>query len=331
MNSIPSIYLREEWQLNQIKLFKPSQLELSAEKKNSLIKSKLLRNWQFQVFLLPILVLYTTFTIFPLFKSFYYSFTNFNGYNKNFDFIGLKNYIDLFKDDAIVSSISFTILFALLSTILVTVFAIPLAILLDQKFFGKNLQKAIFFFPSIPSALLLGYIWSFILAPVSSGVLNSFLGKLFHIQAIPWLSDPIFAKISTLIVTVWSSTGWHAVLYLAFLQAIPKDYYEAAIIDGASRLQQFKHITLPLLAPAMTVSVMLLLTSGLKVFDLPFALTKGGPGFSTYTITQVIMLRGVTELKYGLASAMSIVFFLIVALIAFLQTRLMQKREDSIQ
>jgi raffinose/stachyose/melibiose transport system permease protein len=317
--------------LNQIKSLNTSQLELAAKKKTSIIKSKLFRNWQFQVFLLPILVLYTTFTIFPLVKSFYYSLTNFNGYNKNFDFIGLKNYIDLFKDDAILSGISFTVFFAIISTILVTVCAIPLAIVLDQKFFGKNVQRAIFFFPSIPSALLLGYIWSFILAPVSTGVLNSFLEKWFHINAIPWLSDPVFAKISTLIVAVWTNTGWHAVLYLAFLQAIPRDYYEAALIDGANRWQQFKQITIPLLAPAMTVSVMLLLTSGLKVFELPFALTKGGPGFATHTITQVIILRGVTELKYGLASAMSIVFFLIVVIIAFLQVKFMQKREDNIQ
>ncbi|MBW7454865.1 sugar ABC transporter permease, partial [Paenibacillus sepulcri] len=102
-------------------------------------------------------------------------------------------------------------------------------------------------------------------------------------------------------------------------------------IDGANRRQQIRYITLPLLAPAMTVSVMLLLTGGLKVYEVPFALTKGGPGFETHTITQVIVLRGITETQYGLASAISIVFFLIVLVIAYFQVTLMQKREDRIQ
>ena len=141
----------------------------------------------------------------------------------------------------------------------------------------------------------------------------------------------MLAKLSTIVVTAWAATGWHAVLYLAFLQAIPKDYYEAAAIDGATRRQQIRHITFPLLAPAMTVSVMLLLTGGLKVFEIPFALTRGGPGFETHTITQVIVLRGISETQYGLASAMSVVFFLIVLAIAYFQIKLMQKREERFQ
>ncbi|WP_166244983.1 carbohydrate ABC transporter permease [Paenibacillus turpanensis] len=289
------------------------------------------RHLQYQWFLLPILLIYTVFTIFPLLKSVYLSFTNFDGYQKTYDFVGLQNYARIFTDNAIVSGISFTLLFAFASTLVITILAIPLAIVLDRNFYTKNIHRAIFFFPSIPSGLLLAYIWGFILAPISSGVLNDVLHTLFGMKAQPWLSDPVLAKVSTVMVAAWAATGWHAVLYLAFLQSIPKDYYEAASIDGASRLQQIRYITLPLLAPAMTVSVMLLLTGGFKVFEIPFALTRGGPGFETHTITQVIVLRGISETQYGLASAMSVVFFAIVLVIACFQVKLMQRREERIQ
>ncbi|GIQ68225.1 sugar ABC transporter permease [Xylanibacillus composti] len=293
--------------------------------------AKFLRHVQYELFLLPILIVYSLFTIYPLIRSFVLSLTNFNGYSLDYDFVGFRNYIQLFSDDAIVSGISFTLLFALGTTFLITVLAIPLALLLDRPFLTKNLHRAIFFFPSIPSGLLLAFIWGFILSPVQSGVLNSILHDTLHIGPFPWLSDPVLAKLSTILVATWAATGWHAILYLAFLQSIPKDYYEAASIDGANRWQITRHITLPLLAPAMTVSVMLLLTGGLKVFEVPFALTNGGPGFETHSITQVIVLRGITETQFGFASAMSVVFFLIVMTIAVIQVTVMQKREERIQ
>lgn len=290
-----------------------------------------MRQLQYQVFLIPILIIYTLFTIYPLIRSFMLSLTNFNGYSTNYDFIGLKNYARLFADNAIVSGISFTILFALATTVLVTLLAIPLALILDQNFFSKNVLRAVFFFPSIPSGLLLAFIWGFIFAPIPSGILNTFLRELFGMSAQPWLSDPLLAKISTIVVAVWATTGWHAVIYLAFLQSISKDFFEAAAIDGASKWQQIRYITIPLLAPAMTVSVLLLITNGLKVYEIPFALTNGGPGFETHTITQVIVLRGISEAQFGLASAISVIFFLIVLVIGFVQFNLMQKREDRMQ
>jgi len=293
--------------------------------------TRFVRQAQYLSFLLPILAVYSLFTIYPLLKAVFLSFTNFDGYSKVFDFVGMKNYARIFSDDAILSAISYTLFFTFAKALLVTALAIPLAMIFDQKFLTRNLQRAVFFFPSIPSGLLLAYIWGFILAPVDSGVMNRILRTLFGIGSQPWLADPLLAKVSTVVVATWAVTGWHAILYLAFLQAIPKDYYEAAAIDGASRLQQIRHITLPLLAPAMTISFMLLLTGGLKVFEIPFALTKGGPGYETYSITQVIVLRGITETQYGLASAMSIVFFLIVLSIAVFQVTIMQRREQHLQ
>ncbi|MCR8634310.1 carbohydrate ABC transporter permease [Paenibacillus radicis (ex Xue et al. 2023)] len=296
-----------------------------------MFKAPISRHVQYGIFLVPALIAYTLFTVYPMVKTFVYSLTNFNGMSKQMAFVGFNNYVQVFRDDAIVSALLFTLFYTFFSVVAITLLAIPLALVLDLNSYTKHMQRAIFFFPSIPSGLLLGYVWGFILSPISSGVANRILHALFNMKAVPWLSDPLLAKISSVIVHVWSSTGWHAILYLAFLQSIPKDYYEAASIDGASRWQKIRFITLPMLAPAMTVSVMLLVTGSLKVFEIPFALTKGGPGYETYTVTQVIITRGVSELQYGKASAMSIIFFLCILLITFVQFGKMQKREENLQ
>lgn len=156
--------------------------------------------------------------------------------------------------------------------------------------------------------------------------MNSLLG-LVGISPVPWLADTWLARLSTVIVSVWGQTGWHAILYLAYIQSIPSDFYEAATIDGASRRQRFFLLTLPLLTPAITVSQMLLLTGGLKVFDLPYTLTKGGPGYATTTISQVIIRRGLGEAKFGEASALAVVFMLMVLIVIVLQLAISRRLE----
>jgi raffinose/stachyose/melibiose transport system permease protein len=284
----------------------------------------------FLLFLIPALLSHTLFIIFPFVKSLYYSLTNFDGLSTNYSFVGLENYKQVFQDSAMISSINFTLFYTFGSLILITLFAIPLALVLDSKMKTRNLQRAIFFFPSVPSALAIGYIWSYIFSSADSGVLN-YLFSLFGIPKIAWLAEPILAKLSNVIVGVWAGLGWHAVLYLANLQTIPHEYYEAAQIDGATFRQRFFHITLPMLAPAMTVSLLILITGGLKVYEVPLALTGGGPGFETHSISQVIILRGISELLYGKASAMSIILFLFIAIITIFQVKVTQNREDRIR
>jgi multiple sugar transport system permease protein/raffinose/stachyose/melibiose transport system permease protein len=190
---------------------------------------------------------------------------------------------------------------------------------LNRKFFARNFVRSLFFFPAIPSLAILGLVWGYILSPLASGALNSLLESVFSIGPFPWLSDDTLARASVIGVALWSSAGWHAVIYLAYLQSIPADYYESATVDGSSRRQQFFHITLPLLTPAIIISQFLLLTSGLRVYDLPFTLTKGGPGFATNTITQSIITNGVAQGRYGLASALSVLFTLSVATLVVVQ------------
>jgi raffinose/stachyose/melibiose transport system permease protein len=135
---------------------------------------------------------------------------------------------------------------------------------------------------------------------------------------------------SVILVGVWGAAGWHAVLYLAYLQSIPNELYEVATIDGASALKQFRHITLPLLTPGIVVSQFLLMTGGLKVFDLPYTLTNGGPGFATYTITQSIVTSGVGQGRYGLASALAVLFTLAVAVLSIGQLVLSRRVERNV-
>lgn len=289
---------------------------------------RLKKEWPYILFIIPAFVAYTVFGIYPLFSSFKYAFTNWDGFNKA-EFVGLSNFVTAFSDGPMLQALTNTLIYAVSVTVLVTIFAIPLAIILNSEMKSKNLQRAIFFFPSVPSALILGYLWSYMLSPTNKGLINRILSK-FDISTVLWLARPNLAMFSLIMVTIWATTGWHACIYLANLQSIPKEYYESAQIDGAKRFDLFKHITFPMLAPAMTISVMLLITSSLKVFDLVFSLTNGGPGYSTTMITQIIITRGITEKMYGKATAMSVIFFIIIFIVTTLQLTLMKKREEKL-
>ena len=258
-----------------------------------------------------------------------YSVTDFDGVRHEMNFVGLKNFITVFQDEVMRHSLFNTIFYTFCTMILINLLAIPLAVFLDKKTKIKSLERAVFFFPSIVSALLLGYVWGYILSPMQTGALNSLL-SIFDVGPFGFTATEWGAKISIILVAVWTSTGWYATIYLAYLQAIPSEYYEAAAIDGASKWQQFKSVTLPMLAPGLTVNTLLLLTNGLKVYDLPYALTKGGPGYSNYTVTQVIIQRGLSEKQYGPSTALATIFIIIVAVIATVQYMTMRKREEDL-
>ena len=281
-----------------------------------------------RLFLVPVAVIAGVLFGYPLCRDLYLSFTNYNGYTST-KFVGFANYAALFSTSAISTGFVFTLLYAVGTTVLVTVLAIPLAVQLNKRFPGRNVARAALFFPAIPSVLILGLVWAYILAPISSGAVNELIGHLFGVGPVPWLSNDQLARLSVIGVGVWSQAGWHAVLYLAYLQSIPSEYYEAAQVDGATARQRFFHITVPQLAPAMTVSCVLLLTNGLNVYALPFALTGGGPGYDTYTVTQNIIQLGVNgdSLAYGQASALAVVFLLFIAVILTAQVLLFRRRE----
>ena len=282
-----------------------------------------------QLFVVPVIVVFVVLILIPLYQSVVWSFTDFTGYSTSYNFIGLRNYRILFTDPSMLSGVGFTIFFAVGTTVLTTLIAVPLAIVLNQRFFGRNFVRSVFFFPAIPSMAVLGLVWTYILSPLASGVLNTVLKSVAGIGPVPWLSDSTLAQISVVTVGVWAAAGWHAMIYLAYLQSIPGEYYEVALIDGASGWQRFRFITLPLLTPALAISQFLLLTNGLKVFDLPYTLTHGGPGYATYTITQAIVTTGVGQGSYGISSALAVVFTVVVAIVGTAQILFLRRLERS--
>lgn len=269
-------------------------------------------------FLLPILALFVILFLVPLVQTAYYSFTDFNGYSTNMKFVGFDNYKKVFSDPSTLSGLGFTILYAIVVMIGVTALAIPLAVVLNRKFVGCNFVRSVFFFFSVPSLAIMGMVWKYIFSPMKTGVVNSILTSL-GFDPIPWLSNNSWAKFCVIFIAIWAQIGWHATLYLAFLQAIPADLYEQATVDGASKFQQFIHITLPQLTPGIVTSTFLLMSGGLKVYDLPYTMTKGGPGYSTYTVTQSIIQQGIGQSQYGIESALAVLFFIATGIVVFLQ------------
>ena len=258
-------------------------------------------------FLFPILVIFVVLSLIPLLQTVYYSFTDFNGFQTHPNFVGLDNYRHVFTDPSLLVGLGFTVLFAVSTTVLTTVIAIPLAVALNSKFYGRSFARSLLFFLGVPSLIVLGLVWQYILSPLKTGALNSVLVSM-GLDSIPWLADANLARAAVIFVALWAGVGWHATLYLAYLQAVPKDLYEQAAVDGANGVQQFVHITLPQLVPGIVVSTFLLITNGLKVYDLPYGMTGGGPGYATNTITQSIIVQGISQSQYGLGSALAVLF-----------------------
>lgn len=289
-------------------------------------KRRFLRQLQYEIFLLPAILSFTLFTTYPLIKTLIYSFTDFDGIQGSASFVGLRNYAAVFRDEVMMQALFNTLFYTFFTVILINVISIPLAVALDRQTRVKTFERAVFFFPSVISALLLGYMWTYILSPLKTGALNSLLAN-FGVKPIGWTAGGWLAKFSIIAVAVWANTGWHTMVNIAYLQAISPSYYEAACIDGANKFQQFRYITIPMLAPALTVNTLLLLTNGLKVYDLPYAITKGGPGYTNYTVTQIIIQRGVSERQYGVSTALAAIFILLVMVISAVQFTTMRKRE----
>lgn len=290
------------------------------------IKKDFKREIPWVLFLVPALLVYCIVVVIPTVSTLVYSFTNYNGFSSDFHFVGLYNYLQVFQNKDAVNSITNSLVYGITVPILVTVLAIPLALVLNSNLKSKNILRAVFFFPSVISTLFLGYIWKFILSSSSTGLINSLRIKNGK-DILLLLSDQKMAMPLLILITVWSCVGWHACIYIANLQTISPDYYEAATLDGASKWQQFKTITFPMLTPAMSSSILLLLTGNLKAYDLPYALTSGGPGTATTMITQTIIEEGVTSNRVGYASAMSFLFLIVIAVLTISLNTYIAKRE----
>ena len=188
------------------------------------MKVKLRKELPYLLFILPAFIVYTILTVIPLVQTLGLSFTNWDGYSmSHLSFTGLKNFRLVFADRSMKTALLNTCFYSIVFPLVTTVFAIPLSLVLNSGMKTKNLQRAVFFFPSVPSAIILGYLWAYILSPTGNGLLNKLLG-LFGIHPVMWLAVPKWAMFSVLLVNLWSVVGWHACIYLAQLQSIPTEY-----------------------------------------------------------------------------------------------------------
>ncbi len=277
------------------------------------------------LFTLPAILLVTVMMYIPFIMSGYYSLTEWNGISKDPVFIGLKNFKTILSGGSeYLGALWFTVKYTIGFVIFANIVALALAVALTQKFRFVNLFRGIFFVPYIMSMTIVGFIWKFIFTQ-GFAKLYEMTGWAFWNES--FLGDPKLAFYSVVFVGVWQALGFYIVLYIAGLQAVPADVLEAATVDGANKRQKFFKVTLPLLGPSFTTCIFMSLTNSLKVFDIILALTKGGPGGATYSVTLQIYKDAFTNNNYGLGSAESIIYFVFVLVVTQLVLKLFGSKE----
>ena len=284
----------------------------------------------FVIFILPALIIYLLFSITPFLYTIYYSFTDYTDMNPiNLHFVGLKNYIKVLQTPVMLAAIKNSVIYAILLTCFQTLLGLPLAFVLNQKLKSRNLLRAVFFFPAVFSSLIIGYLWNFIMSSSDFGLINNILHQL-GLGTLNFFTSKN-ALYSVILTQIWQWTGWAMVIFLANLQSISPDLYEAAEIDGANGLKKFMYVTLPLMCPSVKIVIVTGLIGGMKVFDIIYSMTSGGPGDATQTVMTVMMKKGISEGFYSTGSAFGVCFFIIVLAISAIVTKLMGKWSEAIQ
>lgn len=290
------------------------------KKNNSTIKHNKLINPKTApyYFLAPSVVLLVIFTLYPVISSFILSFQGMSGVDKYF--VGFDNYIRLFKDPIFYKSLVNTFQILIVQVPIMLSLAILIAVGLNSsliKFHG--FFRVAYFLPAI-TALVAASIIFMVILDSNYGVAN-YLLSLVGIDPIDWLNDPFWAKVSIIVVMTWRWTGYNMVIFLAGLQTIPKDLYEAASIDGAGKVKQFFFITIPQLKPVFIFTVVMSTIGTLQLFDEAYILTTGGPNNATMTITLYLYETGFKYFEFGYASALAYVLVVIIAIISWVQLK----------
>ncbi|MEV6583790.1 sugar ABC transporter permease [Streptomyces sp. NPDC051582] len=270
--------------------------------------------------------MYAVFVLAPVVMTVYLSLTDENPFNPVTRFVGLDNYVRLADDREFAHALGNTAIITLIVTVAANIGGLLVAQLLDRVGWLYNLLRSVFFTPVILSSVVVSVIWQALLT--DDGLLNSLLRELGVQDPPRWLSDPDLALYSLAWIITWQVLGFCVVVYLAALQGIPQELHEAAALDGAGGLQRFRHVTWPMIAPAVTINTVMLLITGFKIYDQVQVITNGGPGDgTTVTIAFEVIQTAFTGNHVGYASAMATVMLILVALISIAVLRLLQRRE----
>lgn len=278
----------------------------------------------FLLMTIPILILFFCFNTLPLIKGVIYSFTNFKGYG-GYDWVGLRNYLDLFTDARVGKSYLFTFKLAIGSTIIVNVVSLILAMGLNSKIKFKSGLRALYFIPNILGALVVGYIFNYFFTYILPAIIQMVGGS-----GESMLASTKWAWVAIMIVCAWQSIAMNTIIYISGLQTVPEDVYEAGSIDGATGWAKFKNLTFPLIFPFVTINMVLCMKNFLMVFDQIMALTKGGPAQSTESISYLIYNNGMSGGQFGFQSANAVVFFVVIVVISVAQMTFMGKKEEQL-
>ncbi|MEK3787028.1 carbohydrate ABC transporter permease [Paenibacillus sp. FSL K6-1230] len=279
------------------------------------------------LFILPSFILYTLFVIVPTFGSMYLSFTSWDGISEDIRYIGFANFVEILNSPRVHNALKNTLILTVSLVVLENIAAIAMALMVDKVKWFRNFFRSIFYFPTLLSGIVMGFVWAMLLN-YNFGVVNQLLNVIgLGSWALDWLGDPKYAMVAVVLSTVWKGAGYYMIIYLAGLQGIPAELSEAASIDGANGWQQFRFITFPLLAGSLTVCLVLSMISALKIFDQIAVMTDGGPGFATETLTYIIYKVGFGELRQGFGTALAMVLFLIIMIITIIQVKILRKRE----
>jgi multiple sugar transport system permease protein len=270
-------------------------------------------------FILPNLIGFAAFTLVPMVFALALSFVKWDGANPMV-FTGLKNFARMLRDEGFRISLLNTLYYVVGTVPTTLVLSLLLAVLLNRQFKGRNLFRAAFFFPYVASLVAVAVVFNMMFHP-SMGPVNNFLRSLGVHKPPAWSASVQWAMPTVIMASIWRSVGYYMIIYLAALQGIPRDLYEAARIDGATPFQCFRQITVPLLTPATFLVTILLTIASFKVFDLVFVMTGGGPGRATNVLVYTIYDTAFVSFDYGYASAQAMVLFLLVIAITIVQFR----------
>lgn len=274
-------------------------------------------------FLLPNLIGFILFTFIPVISAFVLSFMQWDGANTA-TFIGLDNFKQLFNDSTFIISFWNTIYYSLATVPLTIVTSLILAILLNKGIKGLKFFRALHFFPHIASIVAVAVVWQFLYNP-DLGPINMFLKTIGIINPPRWTASVDWAMPAVILMSVWKSSGYYMVMFLAGLQGIPNSLYEVADIDGASAFKKFWYVTLPMLSPTMFFVVIVCLINSFKVFTQIYIMTEGGPGRATSVLVYTIYNQAFLNFKFGYASAMALVLFAMVFIISVIQFKVQEK------
>lgn len=296
------------------------------------MKNNLMKKITPYTFIFPALLLLILFSIIPIIISLVISFTNLDitglGNWAAVKFIGLSNFINLFQDSLFLQSVGNTLFYVVFGVPAVIALSLTIAIMIN---FGQNkffkLMRLIFYTPSITNTVAVAVVWTFMYNP-SSGLINTMLNQI-GLGSVGWLTDQHVAKIALIILAVWKAIGLNMLIFLAALQGVPKDYYEAAELDGANWWQQTMHITIPSMKFSIFFVSVTTLIGWFQFFDEPFVMTKGGPLGSTNSVALFVYQNGFQQSNFGYAASASFVMFAAIIMVTLIQFKLQNKQQNN--